>query len=313
MQELVSIIIPTYNRAHLIGQTLDSVLAQTYEHWECIVVDDGSSDYTDELLAFYCEKDSRIKYHHRPADRIKGANACRNHGFELSKGEYIQWFDSDDLMVEDHLIEKLNAIVDRDLDFVIARTHNFEKGSEHEPYRYDEKDHGILASDFILLKIHWYTYDAIIRRKLASKIEWNVNMKSWQDYNYFCKMLLESEKGDYLPKILTHRRIHDVSIQKSLTHNSKTFTLELLDNRIKTYEDIYFIIGFKIRKELIYGMMNLSYEVKLLRKTTRNVTKVISIVKQNLGLKSFLWFKLALFSAKNIKSGYFLLEKAKLK
>ena len=46
---LVSIIIPTYNRSHLIGETLDSVIAQTYQHWECIVVDDGSRDYTKEL------------------------------------------------------------------------------------------------------------------------------------------------------------------------------------------------------------------------------------------------------------------------
>ena len=57
---LVSIIIPTYNRAHLIGETLDSVLVQTYTHWECIVVDDGSTDGTDALLATYCKKDSRF-------------------------------------------------------------------------------------------------------------------------------------------------------------------------------------------------------------------------------------------------------------
>ena len=79
---LVSIIIPTYNRAHFIGETLESVLAQTYHNWECIVIDDGSTDYTDELMEFYCEKDSRIQYYHRPSHKPKGANACRNYGFE---------------------------------------------------------------------------------------------------------------------------------------------------------------------------------------------------------------------------------------
>ncbi|WP_372938266.1 glycosyltransferase family 2 protein, partial [Seonamhaeicola sp.] len=88
-QPLVSIIIPTYNRAHLIGETLDSVLAQTYTHWECIVVDDGSSDHTSQVVATYCKNDARFQYHQRPLDRPKGANACRNYGFELSKGEYI--------------------------------------------------------------------------------------------------------------------------------------------------------------------------------------------------------------------------------
>ena len=60
---LVSIIIPAYNRAHLIGETLDSVLAQTYINWECIVIDDGSNDNTSELLAEYCKKDNRFQYH----------------------------------------------------------------------------------------------------------------------------------------------------------------------------------------------------------------------------------------------------------
>ncbi len=97
-QPLVSVIIPAYNRAYIIGETLNSVLAQTYTRWECIVVDDGSTDYIDELMEFYCENDDRIHYYHRPADRPKGANACRNYGFSRSKGEYIQWLDSDDLL-----------------------------------------------------------------------------------------------------------------------------------------------------------------------------------------------------------------------
>ena len=106
---LVSIIIPTYNRAHLIGETLDSVLAQTYENWECIVVDDGSTDNTDELMADYMAKDKRFRYYHRPEDRLPGGNAARNYGFELSKGAYIQWFDSDDIMLPEFLEKKVAA------------------------------------------------------------------------------------------------------------------------------------------------------------------------------------------------------------
>jgi glycosyltransferase involved in cell wall biosynthesis len=95
---LVSIIIPTFNRAHLIGETLDSVLTQTYTNWECIVVDDGSTDETDNLVTDFCKRDHRFQYHHRPSDGPKGANACRNFGFEVSKGEYIQLLDSDDVL-----------------------------------------------------------------------------------------------------------------------------------------------------------------------------------------------------------------------
>ncbi|MGY5847676.1 glycosyltransferase family 2 protein [Salegentibacter sp. HM20] len=117
--KLVSIIIPTYNRAHLIGETLDSVLAQTYQNWECIVVDDGSSDYTDELLEFYCKKDDRIKFYRRSSNHRKGANACRNYGFEMSKGEYIQWFDDDDIMFKEMIETKLKFI-DAGHSFIIS-------------------------------------------------------------------------------------------------------------------------------------------------------------------------------------------------
>ena len=119
MQPLVSIIIPTYNRAHLLGETLDSVLAQTYANWECIVVDDGSTDDTDEVLAGYVDKDPRFKYYHRPTTKPKGANACRNYGFEKSKGEFVNWFDSDDVMKVMFLEKKLEGFTSK-TEFVIS-------------------------------------------------------------------------------------------------------------------------------------------------------------------------------------------------
>ena len=86
---LVSVIIPTYNRAHLIGETLDSALAQTYQNWECIIGDDGSSDNTDEVVGEYVKKDSRFKYFHRPDQHLRGGNGARNYGFKMSQGEYV--------------------------------------------------------------------------------------------------------------------------------------------------------------------------------------------------------------------------------
>jgi len=77
------------------------------------VVDDGSTDYTHELMGFYCEKDSRIQYYHRPKISPKGANACRNYGFELSKGDYINWFDSDDVMLPEFLINNLREFKEK--------------------------------------------------------------------------------------------------------------------------------------------------------------------------------------------------------
>lgn len=101
------------------GETLESIVTQYYKNWECILVDDGSTDYTEELLSFYCERDDRIQYLRRPKNLPKGANTCRNFGFEKSRGEYINWFDDDDIMLSNFIDEKLNKLT-TGIDLVIC-------------------------------------------------------------------------------------------------------------------------------------------------------------------------------------------------
>ncbi|MFV8271459.1 glycosyltransferase family 2 protein [Flavobacterium sp. GT2N3] len=97
MKPKVSIIIPSYNRANLIGETLDSIIAQTYINWECIIVDDGSTDNTSEIISSYLKKDNRFQLYARPKHKPKGPSACRNYGIENSVGEYLIFFDDDDI------------------------------------------------------------------------------------------------------------------------------------------------------------------------------------------------------------------------
>ena len=105
----VSIIIPAYNRGDLIGETIESIISQTYANWECIIIDDGSSDNTMDVLAKFVKKDHRIRFDKRPNSYKSGANGARNYGYELATGEYICWFDSDDLMHESYLERQLST------------------------------------------------------------------------------------------------------------------------------------------------------------------------------------------------------------
>ncbi|MFV8226697.1 glycosyltransferase family 2 protein [Christiangramia aquimixticola] len=313
MNEIVSVIIPVFNRYNLIKETLDSILKQTYQNWECIVVDDQSEDETLAVLNIYkkSKATSKLKIYERPDHYPKGANSCRNYGFEKSSGDYIIWFDSDDLMTPNHIEKKLRVIKAKKLDFIVARTQNFQNSEFLEPYFYERKNYGIRASDFILLKIHWYTYDVMLRRDLAMKIKWNEQMKSWQDYNYFCKMLLISEKGEYLDLVLTHRRLHPDSIQKSLTTTIENFNRELLENRLFTYWDINKDLDVKTRIELIFGMMNISFELARLNEKSQYIGEVSKIVKMELGRISKNVFEIALITARISRKGYLLLNKAK--
>lgn len=94
MSELVSIIMPSYNTARFIGQSIRSVLAQSYGNWELIIVDDGSADGTDEVVRPFLA-DSRILYLKNRKNR--GAAFCRNRALARAKGRWIAFLDSDDL------------------------------------------------------------------------------------------------------------------------------------------------------------------------------------------------------------------------
>jgi glycosyltransferase involved in cell wall biosynthesis len=92
MCPIVSVIIPTYNRAALLKRAVDSVLGQTYQHFELIVVSDGSTDNTDEVIKSF--NDNRIRY--LKHGKSRGASAARNTGIKASKGKYIAFLDDDD-------------------------------------------------------------------------------------------------------------------------------------------------------------------------------------------------------------------------
>lgn len=107
---LVSIIIPTYNRKDLLCETLNSVRNQIFENWECIVVDDGSTDATEEMLKELIDVDGRFNFLTKPLSYPKGASFSRNFGFIESKGDYIQWLDDDDLLAENKLSAQIKEL-----------------------------------------------------------------------------------------------------------------------------------------------------------------------------------------------------------
>ncbi len=120
---MISILMPIYNREGLIKETLASISAQTYTNWECIIVDDGSTDNTFETVKALIANDSRYVLLRRPETVTKGPSACRNYAIAKSKGAYIQFFDSDDIMHPQHLERKEKAILDNDL--VVCKLQEF--------------------------------------------------------------------------------------------------------------------------------------------------------------------------------------------
>lgn len=108
-QILVSIIIPTYNRAEFLPRSINSVINQTYKNWELIIVDDRSTDNTLQLVKKYAEKDKRIKYIKNT--HKKGPAGAKNQGIEIAKGELLAFLDSDDEWLKDKLDIQINYLL----------------------------------------------------------------------------------------------------------------------------------------------------------------------------------------------------------
>jgi glycosyltransferase involved in cell wall biosynthesis len=119
---LVSVIIPAYNYARFISHALESVQAQTYEAWECIVIDDGSIDGTGEVVEEFARQDARIKYFIRKTRAVGGAQR-RN---KNSGGAYFQFLDADDLIEANKIARQIEYLEQhKDVDIVYSAAQYF--------------------------------------------------------------------------------------------------------------------------------------------------------------------------------------------
>ncbi len=122
----VSIIVPCYNYGWLLAETLDSLVAQIYQQWECLIVDDGSTDDTKQVAETYQARDSRFRYIYRDNG---GLSAARNTGIEQATGEYIQFLDSDDFIVPGKLEAQVALLEKRpEVDIVYGGVRFFRHG-----------------------------------------------------------------------------------------------------------------------------------------------------------------------------------------
>ena len=114
-ENLVSVIMPTYNCGKFIEETIKSVANQTYKNWELIIVDDCSKDNTEEIVNRYVERDSRIKYHRLETNQ--GAAVARTKAMKMARGSYMAFLDSDDLWKNDKLEKQINFMEENSYNF----------------------------------------------------------------------------------------------------------------------------------------------------------------------------------------------------
>ena len=116
-KNMISIIIPVYNKENTLGRCLDSIINQTYKNLEIIIIDDGSTDKSSEISSLYMKENKNIKYYYQ---KNKGVSVARNKGIKIADGEFIQFVDADDFL-ELNMCEILHKkILDKNSDIVIC-------------------------------------------------------------------------------------------------------------------------------------------------------------------------------------------------
>lgn len=200
-EPLVSIIVPSYNSEQYISDTLTSVQNQTYQKWECIVIDDGSNDLSKEIISSFLKDDLRIKYHYQ---QNSGLSAARNKGMSLAKGEFIQFLDSDDVIYKNKIekmvfeyqhLEDENAILYCDYEFT----------ANDDPYKVNKsikKYNGHLSKKCIHIKslykgwdltfiipLHAFLFPA---KEIISK-KFDSSLKSKEDFDFHLSLLASSD------------------------------------------------------------------------------------------------------------------------
>ncbi|WP_369753182.1 glycosyltransferase family 2 protein [Flavobacterium sp. WC2409] len=119
---VVSVIMPAYNASAYIQESINSVIAQKYTNWELIIIDDGSTDRTSEIIINNCSQDLRIKYFHQENGK---QGKARNLGLLHSRGKYIAFLDADDLWLAEKLDIQLEEIKAKNVDLVFANSYVF--------------------------------------------------------------------------------------------------------------------------------------------------------------------------------------------
>lgn len=218
MSNSVSVILPTFQRAHIISEAIESVRKQTYTSWELIIVDDGSTDNTAEIVKSYTEKDSRIIYFKQ---KNKGVAAARNAALEKATGNYVAFIDSDDLWVTDKL-ERQIKLINKSLDCVlISGDVSYPDGgtffSRHPlPAHINFKN--LFIRNFIA------TSTVMLRREILNKIGFfNETIKSCEDYDLWLRIASDSTI-DVIPEVFACYRTQP----DSLTTDRFTYLASLL-------------------------------------------------------------------------------------
>jgi len=225
----ISVIIPCYNQAEYLPEAVESVISQTYSNWECIIVNDGSTDGTEEIARSYCDKDHRIKYYSKENG---GLSSARNAGLKIAAGEYIQFLDSDDVIDKEKFKKQIETFKEKSADISVTDyilfkgdiTNQFENFLSQQQYNLTIE--GLLyewAVTFVI-PIHAGLFNRSFLER--NDITFNESVRAREDWIFWCQSALADARFNNLDKKLAFYRVHD----KSMNHDVRRMMISHIES-----------------------------------------------------------------------------------
>lgn len=217
----VTVIIPTYNRAHLVKDAVESVLNQTYQDFELIVIDDGSTDNTREVLAVYKDKLTYIYQDNQ------GRSSARNHGIKLGIGEYIAFLDSDDVWFPDKLERQVPVLESAPPDVVLVHGYKCIVDENLQPLpgwelklrkSYTLAEKGEETYENYLYFNCIFTSTILVRKTTIIEIDgYDASIGSLEDFDLYLRLLLKGYNFAFIsePSLIKYRWHEDNTDERS--------------------------------------------------------------------------------------------------
>jgi glycosyltransferase involved in cell wall biosynthesis len=240
----VSILIPCYNTDRWIAQAIDSALNQTYPHKEVIVVDDGSSDCSLEIIQSYGD---RIRWETQPN---QGGNVARNRLLELSTGDWLQYLDADDYLLAEKLERQHHGLAHCPQAAMIGSPVILEYCQENETRR-DDRGISISFDPWVFLA-QWrlpQTAGALWRRQSLVDINgWREDLKSCQEYDLYLRALRAGQEFCYLNEPLSvYRQWSESTVCKKDKSDTYRNRLDILDQMEQHLSSTYELTEFRLK------------------------------------------------------------------
>lgn len=260
MKPELSIIVPVYNTSKYLQKCLDSIINQTLKKIEIIIINDGSTDNSEEIVLNYLRKDTRIQYYKQ---ENKGVSSARNKGIELSKSEYIIFVDSDDFIDLNLVEDTLEKIKQEELDIVFFGIKSVDQNGKIKNYIEINKNN--LISDVFFRS---YPVNKIYRKKLF--IENNIKFplgKKYEDIYTIPRVILSTKKIGYIDRYYYNYYIGRPTSITSERNNFQTI-LDLIEAKKfinnflqeKNLQTLYRESINQVKKDILVSMKYNSFE-----------------------------------------------------